>query len=106
MSSVSRVGDLGEGQCKAGHSDVPRGRPKDYVVTHITGAQTVFLNNRPMAIVGTIGETDCGHTTTALTGSDTVFAENSPVHRVGDVGIINEGDGEHTVITGSEDVSN
>jgi uncharacterized Zn-binding protein involved in type VI secretion len=106
MSDISRVGDLGDGKCLAGHSDVPEGSSKSYVVTHITGADTVFLNNQPMAIVGTIGETDCGHTTTAITGSDNVFAENVPVHRVGDIGVINEGDGEHVVITGSDNVRN
>lgn len=106
MANVSRVGDLGEGKCFAGHLDVPRGLPKSYIVTHITGADTVFINNQPMTIVGTIGETDCGHTTTAITGSDTVFAENMPIHRIGDVGAINEGDGDHIVITASDDVGN
>lgn len=104
MSGISRTQDLGQGQCRAGHPDVPEGSPKDYITTFISGADTVFVNNRPMTIIGTIGETDCGHTTTAIAGSDTVFAENVPVHRLTDLGIINEGDGEYTVITSSDDV--
>lgn len=106
MALLSRVGDHGHGECLAGHDDVDEGDPKEYITTHITGAQTVFTNFMPQAIVGSIGETDCGHTTTAITGSDTVFAEFMGVHRIGDVGIINEGDGEHLVITSSMDVNN
>ena len=105
MSSVSRVGDLGSGECLAGHPDVPKGSPKPYITTHITGASTVFTNNSPQAVVGSIGSTDCGHTTMAITGSATVFAEFMAIHRVGDVGAINEGDGTHIVITGSDSVS-
>jgi uncharacterized Zn-binding protein involved in type VI secretion len=106
MARCSRVNDLGHGYCKAGHPDVPRGSPKEYTTIHITGAQTVFTNHLPQTIVGTIGETSCGHTTTAITGSDTVFAEFMPVHRIGDIGVINEGDGEHVVITASDNVEN
>jgi hypothetical protein len=106
MAKCSRVNDLGEGLCRAGHPGVPVGSPKSYITTHVTGAETVFINNLSQAIVGTIGITDCGHTTTAITGSDTVFAEYSPIHRLGDLGIINEGSGEHVVITASEDVEN
>ena len=106
MSACSRVGDLGAGTCLAGHPDVPRGSPKSYVTTHISGAQTVFTNNVPQTIVGTLGVTDCGHTTTAVSGSDSVFAEGQSVHRLGDIGVINEGDGDHIVITASNNVSN
>ena len=58
----------------------------------------------PQTVVGSLGETDCGHTTTALTGAPNVFAEFMAIHRIGDLGAINEGDGEHLVITGSGNV--
>ena len=103
---VSRLTDLGVGVCRAGHPDVPEGSDKDYVTIHVSGADTVFTNFLPQAIIGTIGVTDCGHTTTAVSGSDSVFAEFMPIHRIGDVGIINEGSGEHVVVTGSDDVNN
>lgn len=103
---VSRLTDLGVGLCRAGHSDVAAGSDKDYVTVHVSGADTVFTNFLPQAIIGTIGVTDCGHTTTAVSGSDSVFAEFMPIHRIGDIGIINEGDGEHVVVSGSDDVNN
>ena len=103
---ISRLSDLGVGVCRAGHPDVPEGADKEYTTIHVTGAETVFLNFLPMAILGTIGVTDCGHTTIAVSGSNNVFAEFMPVHRIGDVGIINEGSGEHVVVTGSDDVDN
>jgi hypothetical protein len=37
-----------------------------------------------------------------MAGSGSVFAENKPVHRIGDLGIINEGDGEYSVISASD----
>jgi uncharacterized Zn-binding protein involved in type VI secretion len=68
----------------------------------VTGASTVFMNNQPVAIVGSVGATDCGHHTEALTGSPTVFVENQPMHRVGDVGVVTEtGGGDYEMITGS-----
>ena len=106
MVAVSRLSDIGTGTCKAGHPDVPVGSPKDYAVSYISGAQSVFVNNLPMLIIGSQGTTDCGHTTTAISGSDTEFAEYLAIHRIGDIGIINEGDGEHIVVTGSSDVDN
>jgi uncharacterized Zn-binding protein involved in type VI secretion len=102
---VTRVGDLGAGVCRAGHPGKKVGVPVDYVTTHISGAKTVFANGAPMAVLGTIGTTSCGHTTMAVSGSQTVFIEGIPAHRVGDVGVINEGSGEHVVISGSADVS-
>jgi hypothetical protein len=102
MLGISRTQDLGIGQCKAGHPGIPRGVPKEFVTSFMTGASTVFLNNKPMVIVGSLGETDCGHTTTAVSGSSTVFAENKAVHRLTDVGIINEGDGEYLVVSTSD----
>jgi uncharacterized Zn-binding protein involved in type VI secretion len=76
------------------------------ILLHILCANTVFTNTIPQTIVGSIGTTDCGHTTTAITGSSTVFVEGQPIHRFGDVGVINEGDGDHLVITSSSDVGN
>jgi hypothetical protein len=96
---ITRVGDLGAGVCLA--HPVPVG----YVTVHISGAETVFVNGVPMAILGTIGSTSCGHTTMAVSGSSTVFAEYMAVHRIGDIGVINEGGGEHVVISGSNDTS-
>lgn len=64
---ITRVGDLGAGVCRA-HIV-----PVSYVTTHISGAKTVFANGAPMAVLGTIGATSCGHTTMAVSGSSTVF---------------------------------
>jgi uncharacterized Zn-binding protein involved in type VI secretion len=99
MPKIARINDLGHGECKAGHPDVPVNVPKEFTTTFLTGANSVFLNGKNMAIVGSIGETDCGHTTTAISGSNTVFAENVPVHRLNDVGVINEGEGEYHVLS-------
>jgi uncharacterized Zn-binding protein involved in type VI secretion len=96
---ISRVGDLGSGVCP---NHVV---PVSYITTHISGASTVFVNGAPMAILGTIGTTSCGHTTMAVSGAGSVFAEYMPVHRVGDIGVINEGGGQHVVISGSNDTS-
>lgn len=104
MANITRRDDLGEGFCKAGHPGFPVGVPKAFVTTFMGGAETVFLNNKNLVIVTTIGQTDCGHTTTAMSGSGTVFAENQPVHRLNDLGIINEGEGDYTVISSSDDV--
>jgi hypothetical protein len=103
MANISRLNDLGHGFCKAGHPGFPVGTPKEFVTTFISGASTVFLNNKPLVIVGSLGDADCGHTTTAMSGSNGVFAENQPVHRTGDLGIINEGEGEYSVISASDD---
>lgn len=103
MPNVSRTQDLGHGFCKAGHPGIEKGIPVEFITTYVQGADTVFMNNNPVTIVGSIGVTDCGHTTTAVSGSGTVFAENMPVHRLSDVGVINEGDGEYESIVGSDD---
>jgi uncharacterized Zn-binding protein involved in type VI secretion len=99
-----RVGDLCEGECRAGHPDVQIGLPKKFVAVYISGAGSVFINGTPQAIVGSLGETDCGHTITAIGGSDSVFAENQPIYRIGDLGAINEGEGECVAISGSDNV--
>lgn len=104
MTNITRIGDLGNGFCYAGHPDVPVGSPKEFVTTFISGATTVFLNNVALVFVTSLGDTDCGHTTTAVAGSTTVYAENQAVHRLGDLGVINEGDGDYTVISASDNV--
>lgn len=103
MTNIAKVGDLGHGYCKAGHPDVEVGQPKEFVTTFVNGATSVFLNGVPVAVVTTIGDSDCGHTTTAISGSGSVFAENLAVHRLNDIGVINEGEGEYVVITSSND---
>jgi hypothetical protein len=106
MTNLARVGDLGSGQCRAGHPGVPVGTPLDYVTTYVSGCETVFTNYLPQTVIGSIGVTDCGHTTTCVSGSETVFAEYMPVHRIGDIDVINEGPGEDICISGSDDVDN
>ena len=107
MPSVARVGDIGDGTCKAGHPGFPLGVPKPMTTEFVTGASTVFMDNQPVVIVGSIGATDCGHHTEALTGSPTVFVEGQPMHRVGDVGVVTEtGGGDYETITGSPDCDN
>ena len=104
MSKIARVGDTGQGVCRAGHTGIPMGIPKPMITTFTTGTSTVFLNNKPLALQGTEGVTDCGHHTVAVSFSPTVFAENIPLHRLGDTGIVIEtGSGEYTTITASPD---
>jgi hypothetical protein len=105
MTQVTRLNDLGQGNCYVGHPDVPPGSPKPFITTFIKGADTVFLNNEPIIIIGSLGVTDCGHTTMAVSGSSSVFAENMAVHRLNDIGVINEGSGEYYVISDSDDVA-
>lgn len=102
MPKIARIQDLGHGECKAGHPGIPVGVPKEFVTTFMTGANSVFINGKNMAVVGSTGETDCGHTTTAISGSATVFAENVPIHRLNDIGIINEGEGDYFVISSAD----
>jgi hypothetical protein len=107
MTDICKVTDIGQGQCFAGHADVPEGQPKDFINHLISGASTVFLHNLPIAFVTSIGETDCGHHTMAISGSPSnVYAENHLVHRVTDIGSIIEGDGVYHMISASGDVTN
>ena len=105
MTQITRVGDLGVGNCYAGHPDVDKGQPKPFTTQFVKGADTVFLNNKPLMLIGGIGNTDCGHTTLAVSGSRTVFAEHVAVHRFNDIGVIQEGDGEYHVISNSDNVA-
>jgi len=106
-SNISKVNDVGRGTCSVGHADVPAGSPKNFINQLITGAQTVFLNNQPIAFVTSVGRTDCGHHTIAVGGSDSkVYAENQLVHRLNDVGVIIEGSGIYHMISGSKDTFN
>lgn len=103
MPALSRLGDLGEGNC-------PTSSHGPYTTQYITGASTVFTNDRPQVLVGSVGTQTCApdHVSQALTGCATVFAENMAVHRVGDVGAGGAGDvytsltGSPTVIAGDE----
>jgi hypothetical protein len=104
MKPVTRIGDVGEGVCRVGHSDVQQGQPKPMITKLITGASTVYINNRNQTVIGSVGTTNCGdHKTIALTGSSTVFIENKAVHRIGDAGEV-QGGGTYTALTGSSDV--
>jgi uncharacterized Zn-binding protein involved in type VI secretion len=84
--------DIGVGVCPCHTS------PVSYTTMFITGASTVTLDGQPMAIVGSIGISSCGHATTALTGSPISTANGQPIHRVGDTG---SNCGAYTVLTGS-----
>jgi uncharacterized Zn-binding protein involved in type VI secretion len=99
--SISRVGDLGQGDECAD----PRNSHRDYTTTYITGAATVYINNQAATTLNTLGDQSCGdgHTSTAVTGSATVFIENLAVHRIGDIGEGQIGD-VYTSVTGSPDV--
>lgn len=95
---ISIVGDLGNGTCYEHDS------PTEFITTYISGADSVYINNQPATIIGTIGDADCGHSTIAVSGSGTVFIENMAVHRLGDVGAILDGAGEYVSLIGSDDV--
>lgn len=104
MVGLARVGDYGHGNCRAGHSDVPKGSNKEMMTQFVTGSNDVFFNGAPVAVLGTIGVTDCGHHTQAMSGSQTVFVNGLPAHRVGDVGVVTEdGGGDYTVVTFATD---
>ena len=95
MPAISRLGDVGEGNCSVrNHNRV--------TTTFITGASTVFIENIPVTIIGTVGEASCRDLSTALTGSPNVFVENIAVHRIGDTGEIVQG--TYTSITGAATV--
>lgn len=95
MTAVSRIGDIGTGTCPCHDT------PQPYTTTFVTGASTVFINNIPATLVGTIGNATCGHPTTALTGSSTVFIEGLPVHRIADTGA---NCGPYITVTGAANV--
>ena len=99
--SISRVGDLGQGDECADR----RNSHRAYTTTYITGAATVYINNQAATTLNTVGDQSCGdgHKSTATTGSATVFVENLAVHRVGDTGDGQIGD-VYNSITGSPDV--
>lgn len=98
MTALSRVTDIGEGDCP------DHGK---YHTKYITGAKSVFTNNLIQTIVTTVGEQDnCDKAhSKATTGSATVFAENQPVHRIDDTGKGHAGD-TYKSITGSPNVFN
>lgn len=98
MTAIARLGDIGEGNC-------PTPNHGAYTTEFITGANSVFINNLPTIIIGSVGSQSCGHTSEALTGSGSVFAENLAVHRIGDVGEGGAGD-LYTCVTGSDNVFN
>ena len=105
MFGVAKVGDHGHGVCRAGHPDVEKGVDKEMTTEFVTGSSDVILNGVPVALVGTIGSTTCGHHTEALTGSSTVIVNGVPIHRIGDVGVVQEdGGGDYDTITSSQDV--
>lgn len=105
MLGVAKVGDQGHGNCYAGHPDVKKGKPKEMTTEFLTGSPDVFINGMPMATVGTIGHTTCGHHTEALTGSSTVFVNGMPVHLLGSIGVVtDDGGGDYDTITASTDV--
>lgn len=95
MYGVARVNDIGVGVCTA---HVP---PVSVVVTLVSGATTVLVNNSSAATSISIGTSSCGHTTTVITYSTTVLAEGSGVHRLNDVGCLPGG--TYTVNTSSTD---
>lgn len=105
MTGVAKVGDFGHGHCKAGHPGFPKGSAKEMTTEFVTGSLDVTLNGFPVALVGTIGATDCGHHTEAIVGCDTVIVNGVPIHRLVDTGIVTEdGSGDYTTITSSSDV--
>ncbi len=92
MPAQTRVGDLGFGICKC-HK-----KAKKYTTVFNTGADSVITNNNISCFIGTIGISDCGHSTVAHTGSPDVFLESHASHRIGDTGA---NCGPYVVVTGS-----
>ena len=96
MTSVATVGCIGVGTCPK-HK-----KPRPYVTTFISGANTVSANGLPVAVAGvTMGVSSCGHPTIAVTGTPTHRVEGLPLHRVGDMG---QNFGPYIVTTGSPNV--
>ena len=105
MLPLLRIGDIGDGVCRAGHPDVPKGSPKPMKTTILTASPSVFADYKNAASIGAVGSTDCGHTTEAVTGSSTVFINYKNAHCLGKTGVVSEdGGGEYTAITGSSTV--
>lgn len=105
MLPLLRIGDIGDGVCRAGHPGVPKGSPKAMTTTLVTASPNVFANNKNAASVGAVGSTDCGHTTEAITGRSTVFINFKNAHALGSVGVVSDsGGGDYTAITGSSTV--
>ena len=92
MAAIGVTGSTGTGVCPH-HSS-----PLAYVTTIYTGASNVGSSGEDLAIVGSLGSSTCGHTTTALTGSSLITYEgDTGVHRVGDTGA---NYGTYTLVTG------
>lgn len=90
---LARIGDGGIGItiCICGKTPVP----KAYSFTIISGAQSVVVENQPVAMIGstTITTCSCDPTGTIISGSSTVLSENIPVAWMGSTEIVNRGSG-------------
>ena len=105
MTGAAKIGDVGHGYCYAGHVDVEKGKPKEMHTTIVTGSNDVFINGVAVALLGSVGTTDCGHFTQATSVSSSVIVNGVGMHRLGDSGIVtDDGSGNYDMISGSSDV--
>lgn len=91
---IGKVGSIGVGTCPC-HPPSP---PVQYNTIIASGAVNCNVNGVPMAIIGSVGISSCGHATVALTGSSTKFANGQGLHKVGDIG---QNCGNYILLTGA-----
>jgi uncharacterized Zn-binding protein involved in type VI secretion len=95
--SVARVGDTTHGTCKSSeHED-----PIEVDGTIITGSPDINGNSLPVATIGCVVQSSCGHTGTINSGSPSVNGDGLAVARIGDTF---EGTYYGTITSGSPDI--
>ena len=77
MPGVLRVGDIGFGVCQG----------QFFIATVASGLGPYVSNEQPIAGVGCIAASTCGHPVTILSGSGIVDAGGRKVSRIGDIGL-------------------
>ena len=92
MTAIARLGDTTKGTCYSHTS------PIDVGGTIITGSSNDFADGYPVARLGDIIKSDCGHYSTIITASSNSFSDGLGVARLGDIG---SGEYKCTIITGS-----
>ena len=78
MPYIARVGDVWTGICKCHES------PIKVSGTIVSGSGTNFADGIPVARIGDVVISSCGHSATIIAGSPTSTADGIPIARIGD----------------------
>jgi uncharacterized Zn-binding protein involved in type VI secretion len=97
MPGQARLGDRTIGICSAHTVPITVGG------TIVTASTDTFVNNRGVARLGDLVQTDCGHTSLIVTASTDSLANNRGVARLSDA--VASGPYVATIITASTDTS-